>query len=85
MKPCNNNSECIYFKENNTFYCKCQNGASECEDNNTNATIVSLKDIDPPRLSAINNVEKGMPMSDINSNKEANTLDFKFNTDNVKF
>ena len=31
MKPCNNNSECIYTKENNTFYCRCLNGASNCD------------------------------------------------------
>jgi hypothetical protein len=32
MKPCNKNSECIYISENNTFYCKCLNGAETCED-----------------------------------------------------
>jgi hypothetical protein len=30
MKPCNNRSECIYFKKNNTFYCRCLNGATSC-------------------------------------------------------
>jgi hypothetical protein len=31
MKPCNNRSECIYFKKNNTFYCRCLNGATSCD------------------------------------------------------
>jgi hypothetical protein len=31
MKPCNNNSECVYSKENNTFYCRCLNGAANCD------------------------------------------------------
>jgi hypothetical protein len=31
MKPCNNNSQCIYLKENNTFTCRCLNGASSCD------------------------------------------------------
>ena len=33
MKPCNNNSECVYFKRNNTFYCRCLNGAASCDEN----------------------------------------------------
>ena len=33
MKPCNNNSQCIYSKENNTFTCRCLNGASSCDPN----------------------------------------------------
>lgn len=32
MRPCNNNSECIYSRENNTFYCRCLNGAPNCDD-----------------------------------------------------
>ena len=32
MKPCNVNSECIYSKENNTFFCRCFNGASSCDE-----------------------------------------------------
>jgi hypothetical protein len=32
MKPCNLNSECIYSKENNTFFCRCFNGAATCDD-----------------------------------------------------
>lgn len=31
VKPCNNNSECIFFKEKNTFECKCLNGAQQCD------------------------------------------------------
>jgi hypothetical protein len=31
MKPCNNRSECVYFKKNNTFYCRCLNGATSCD------------------------------------------------------
>ncbi len=38
MKPCNNNSQCIYLKENNTFTCRCLNGASSC-DSNSNTDI----------------------------------------------
>ena len=32
MKPCNLNSECVYSKENNTFFCRCLNGAATCDD-----------------------------------------------------
>lgn len=31
IRPCNENSECIYSRENNTFYCRCLNGAAGCD------------------------------------------------------
>jgi hypothetical protein len=32
LKPCNNNSECVYSKESNTFDCRCLNGAKSCDE-----------------------------------------------------
>jgi hypothetical protein len=42
MKPCNNNSQCIYSSVNNTFTCRCLNGASNCDSsiNENNNNIV---------------------------------------------
>lgn len=41
IKPCNENSECIYSKENNTFYCRCLNGAPNCDPNSNNLLSMS--------------------------------------------
>ena len=31
LRPCNNNSECVFSKENSTFDCQCLNGESNCD------------------------------------------------------
>lgn len=47
MKPCNLNSECIYSKENNTFFCRCLNGAASCDElteTNVDPTFKTMSD-----------------------------------------
>ncbi len=47
MKPCNKNSECIFFKKNNTFTCRCFNGANSCdEDLNNEQTTLDTTQLD---------------------------------------
>ena len=41
MKPCNLNSECIYSKENNTFFCRCLNGAPTCDEFSSTENFVN--------------------------------------------
>ena len=31
LQPCNNNSECVFSKENSTFDCQCLNGERNCD------------------------------------------------------
>jgi len=31
MNICSENSECVYFKQNNSIACKCKNGADSCD------------------------------------------------------
>ena len=76
MKPCNNNSRCVYSKEKKTFHCKCL--SAECEALERNGSIVSLKD-DLPRVPFVNtSSDKGRTSSEDPKDNE-----FKFNTDNV--
>jgi hypothetical protein len=43
MKPCNLNSECIYSKENNTFFCRCLNGAPTCDEFSSTENVVNTE------------------------------------------
>lgn len=55
MRPCNNNSECIYYKKNNTFYCRCLNGASNCDDPDPNSGVLTTNlKVEPTGLDKSN-------------------------------
>jgi hypothetical protein len=43
MKLCNENSECVYSKHNNSVYCRCLNNLSMCETTTTTTTTAITK------------------------------------------
>lgn len=65
MKPCNLNSECIYSKENNTFFCRCLNGAATCDDFSINENnFINSEPIENNAESVLKKInDKGVDMS----------------------
>jgi hypothetical protein len=41
MKLCNENSECVYSKYNNSVYCRCLNNSSSCETTTTTTSTTT--------------------------------------------
>ena len=41
MKLCNENSECVYSKYNNSIYCRCLNNLTNCETTTTTTTTIT--------------------------------------------
>lgn len=85
IRPCNENSECIYSRENNTFYCRCLNGAAGCDTVYISSTPTASVVI-PESTFVVPKILSGEVVNNAQSNSRPQTEipKFGFNYDNVR-
>ncbi len=82
MKPCNNNSHCVYSRENNTFTCHCFNGASNCDSNKIETTYAPITASSTIMLQSTILVPKLVSNQEVDTYKTSH-IDTKFQSSEI--
>lgn len=86
LKPCNNQSECVYSKDNNTFDCRCLNGAASCDDDDEgdSAEITSIVRTELIEGLLSGNQTNGSRLDLLNEHSEIPAVGFNYDNVNIK-